>query len=544
LPDTDAAREAVMQLVKLHLPPLEVQLIEEALRKGAHQQQADEAPSERAQGNVQSVWHVATEQPNLMHSEDWPTPSEQMQRAALSSVLQKDSRFLGTPDSFHFSELIRDLSLEERRMTRDTDSDERRTSLMAGYDLSVSGAEDHLSEEELLIIQLAMEDVPEHAQSRSDDDENVKLASMVHISDEDSEAIARAVREADEEETIARALREADEEDERKSLELALKIQQEDEEMQYSAPGGSIASRQRLQQQGNVRTMTRAEYESHGIDPRARFSIGSTSDTDGPISSLLDDEEYVTAGYRMNSMAQQQWSRRDQNVIVGPNMEVRTKHDTLLQGQANAHRLGLETEEVASIGNQAYNSFMQSMKGTKKGVVTKGTGRAGSDADATKGGVMDPKVRGHISRAINNDIIEKCNGVVKEGKEAVVYHADKGADSGGFDVAVKVFKRIEKFRGRGDYVDGDPRYGKSSFRNLSSRDQLELWAEKEFRNLIRANRAGVPVPTPLLQKENIVFMRFLGADGWPAPQLRELELRHGSKRWVTLYAQVLDAMKW
>jgi RIO kinase 1 len=140
-------------------------------------------------------------------------------------------------------------------------------------------------------------------------------------------------------------------------------------------------------------------------------------------------------------------------------------------------------------------------------------------------------------------LIEKCNGVVKEGKEAIIYHANQGAESGGFDVAVKVFKRIQEFRSRGDYVDGDPRYARSSFRNAGSREQLSLWAEKEMRNLIRANRAGVPVPTPLLAKENIIFMRFLGTDGWPAPQLREVNLRRGSKRWMTLYTQVIEAMK-
>ena len=143
----------------------------------------------------------------------------------------------------------------------------------------------------------------------------------------------------------------------------------------------------------------------------------------------------------------------------------------------------------------------------------------------------------------NNEIIEKCNGVVKEGKEAVVYHADKGAESGGFDVAVKVFKKITEFRNRGYYVEGDPRFGKTNYRNLSSKEQLEIWTEKEFRNLTRASRAGVPVPIPLFYKDNILFMRFLGDDGWPAPQLRELELNHGSRRWSTLFSQIMDAVK-
>jgi serine/threonine-protein kinase RIO1 len=558
---SDPSREAVMQLVKLHLPPFEAHLVEEALRKGAQLQKLDETLSNkgsnippcetRSQEDVRSVWQAPPEQPNETHSVDWPTLSEQRQPKTSSSVVAtKGVGSSSIPNTFDLSEgRKRNVSDEEQRhielalcasrATLSTDTNVRRTPPESEYDLA--GAGEHLSEEELLRIQQALQGIPESMEG----DDNYATSTVVdHMSEEDSEAIVRAVREAEEEETIARALREADEEDERKSFELALKMQKEDEELQYIVPGGSFAARQRLQQRGNVRTMTRAEYAAQGLEHIVGSSRGSAPPIDHPRATEFDaDEEYLAAGFRMNSSARQQWSRRDQNSIVGPNREVRTKHDTALQGQANAQRLGLEAEDVARVGNQAYNSFLQSIKGTKKGVSTKGTGRAGSDTDATKGGAMDPRVRSQISRAINNKVIEKCNGVVKEGKEAIVYHADKGEESGGFDVAIKVFKRIQEFRGRGEYVDGDPRYGRSTFRNASNREQLELWAEKEFRNLVRASRAGVPVPAPLLHRQNIVFMRFLGSDGWPAPQLRELELRRGSKRWVTLYAQVIDAVK-
>jgi RIO kinase 1 len=156
---------------------------------------------------------------------------------------------------------------------------------------------------------------------------------------------------------------------------------------------------------------------------------------------------------------------------------------------------------------------------------------------------MDANVRLQIGRAINHGYIDRCNGAVKEGKEAVVYHADSGNESGGFDVAIKVFKRIQDFKGRGDYVDGDPRYARENFRRISGREQLELWTEKEYRNLTRATRAGVPVPSPLFHKDNVLFMRFLGADGWPAPQLREIDIRRGSGKWDVLYCQVMDAVR-
>ena len=96
---------------------------------------------------------------------------------------------------------------------------------------------------------------------------------------------------------------------------------------------------------------------------------------------------------------------------------------------------------------------------------------------------------------------------------------------------------------RGSYVDGDPRYHKQKFKTNDQRDQVVLWAEKENRNLIRAYRAGVPVPKPLQQKENVLFLRFLGENGWPSPQLREIEIKKGSQKWSTLYLQTLVAVR-
>ena len=388
-------------------------------------------------------------------------------------------------------------------------------------DYDLTGASRFLSQEELLTIQEALNEGKQPFGSASQNS-------------------SRPPREL-EDEAIARALREADEEEERRSFELAIQMQRE-EAKQFKS---GIAGNARLQQHGNVQSMTRQEYEAQKYEQQFKVTRASSAQFDRDDE---DDKEHTIDGFRINSSAPHKWSRRDQASVVGPNQEVRTKHDRTLHNEANAHRLGILSADgnsaTVSVGNQAYNSFLQSMKTTSKGVAMKGTGRAGSDTDATKGGAMDSAVRQHISRAINNEIIEKCNGVIKEGKEAVVYHADKGTESGGFDVAIKVFKKISEFRNRGYYVEGDPRYhGHASFRNLSSKEQLELWTEKEFRNLTRASRAGVPVPIPLFYKENVLFMRFIGDDGWPAPQLRELQLNHGSRRWGILFSQIMEAVK-
>lgn len=234
--------------------------------------------------------------------------------------------------------------------------------------------------------------------------------------DIEREMIEAAIREADAKERV---------DAEAESLKLVMQLQQEE-----------VASARKRQQRvpistGNVRTMTRAELaaETYGDNtPVLRYK-------DGEYNHELE------TGFRMNQQNQDQlrgWYRRDRNTIVGPDNEIRTKHDVHVQGQTNASFLDLDiidddTGLRSHVGNKAFNDFRKTVagshhakgghRGTTKGVAAYGTGRAGSDADATKGGALDQHVRLHISKAINAGIIERCNGVVKQGKEAVVYHA-------------------------------------------------------------------------------------------------------------------------
>jgi len=346
---------------------------------------------------------------------------------------------------------------------------------------------------------------------------------------------------------IAKALQEADEAEARQSFQLALQLQSQEATL-FTAQR-SMRARQQASQ-GNVRVVPREAVTSDDSVVAAQVAqVGAVRSysppvTRHPLDDSMEESDYAEPGYRINSSRpSRQWSRvRDH--VVGPNNEVRTKHDAELQAQSNARRMGLDEDDEGYIGNAAFNSFKQSMqRQTIKGVAAHGTGRANSDTDKTKSGAMDPRVRMLITRAINNRLIEKCNGVVREGKEAVIYHADQGEEGGGYDVAIKVFKRIQEFRGRGSYVEGDPRFEDGKFKNANSREQLEMWAEKEYRNLLRANRSGVPVPTPLIQKENVVFMRFLGEDGWAVPQLKDLNIRKGSDKWTTLYSQIMVAVR-
>jgi len=367
----------------------------------------------------------------------------------------------------------------------------------------------------------------------------------------------------EEEEQIAKALMDADNEEMAKSVQLAMKLADEEEQyykdtIKHKEPESAGESHVRIVNHYEWNDLRRQKNNSNDSSEQQNplwgkddYDLHQQYYNNDHKYELEDDDIDEVSGFQMNkNIPSSQWSRLDKNTIIGPNNEIRTKHDVALKNQTNAKKLLSSTSSInvkkqdgkVSVSDVAYNSFHRSLKNamkrsTVKGVAAHGTGRAENmNAEKTRGGAMDGNVRLLISKAVTNGLIQYCNGVVKEGKEAIVYHADGNNDmdskSRGFDVAVKVFKRIQEFKGRGAYIDGDPRYHGKKFRDIDSREQIELWTEKEYRNLVRANRAGVPVPTPILQKENVLFMRFLGNDGWPSPQLREVELKKGSKIWT------------
>jgi len=73
-------------------------------------------------------------------------------------------------------------------------------------------------------------------------------------------------------------------------------------------------------------------------------------------------------------------------------------------------------------------------------------------------------------------------------------------------------------------TQGDNRFARSSFAKLPPRKKVAIWAEKEFKNLTRMHRAGLPCPRPMHLAQHVLVMELVtGAEeGVPAPQLREL----------------------
>ncbi len=111
--------------------------------------------------------------------------------------------------------------------------------------------------------------------------------------------------------------------------------------------------------------------------------------------------------------------------------------------------------------------------------------------------------------------ILRLEGIISTGKEANVFRA---LDPSGEYVAVKIY-RVEttEFRHMWKYLDGDPRF----FRiRRNRRGIINVWAKKEFRNLESSFRAGASVPYPIISRNNVLIMEFIGVDNDPAPRLK------------------------
>ena len=126
---------------------------------------------------------------------------------------------------------------------------------------------------------------------------------------------------------------------------------------------------------------------------------------------------------------------------------------------------------------------------------------------------------------MNKGIIDEIHGVVSAGKEARVYW---GKDTQGKELAIKIYltSSADFKKGMIPYIEGDPRF---SHVRRDTRSLIYVWAQKEFKNLRRAQEAKVNVPEPLAIQKNVLIMEFVGKNGTRAPLLRETTLNDPKK---------------
>ena len=134
--------------------------------------------------------------------------------------------------------------------------------------------------------------------------------------------------------------------------------------------------------------------------------------------------------------------------------------------------------------------------------------------------VFDRSTLMTIYNFMNKGVIDEIHGVVNAGKEARVYY---GKDTQGNELAIKIYltSSAEFKKGMIQYIEGDQRFAHV---RRDTRSLIYTWAQKEYKNLQRAQEAKVNVPEPLAIQKNVLIMKFIGRNGERAPLLKEAVL--------------------
>jgi len=132
--------------------------------------------------------------------------------------------------------------------------------------------------------------------------------------------------------------------------------------------------------------------------------------------------------------------------------------------------------------------------------------------------VLDERTHEILRKLLVNGPLEHITGIISAGKEAHVYLA---YDQNHKEVAVKIYKiDVNTSKWMRNYIIGDPRFKKVPH-NISK--IIFLWASKEYKNLKRAHRVGLAVPKPILIKNNVLIMEYIGFGSIPAPKLKDIK---------------------
>jgi len=314
-------------------------------------------------------------------------------------------------------------------------------------------------------------------------------------------------------------------------------------------------------------TRRRMERERRTIDPSSKVS--STYDprySERPLRDNEDDEgDYDSEEEKDEIMIYLEKIRRESGTegsVVKENREwarngakgkspssnniiMVTKHDPTIAAIKNARHIEKYMEAGSMkdirVSNPVFNNLRQNVRKQR----TRANKVRGNRMDVgTEEKVMDPRTKTIVFKMLNSGVFREIHGVVSAGKEANVYHALTGDYEGienHVECAVKIFKtNMNEFKNRAEYLEGDFRF-KNKKSQHNTRKLIKLWAEKETRNLKKMKSAGIDCPEPILLRENVLIMSFIGRDGFPAPRLRDVEV--SVETWSEIYHTVLKIMR-
>lgn len=133
----------------------------------------------------------------------------------------------------------------------------------------------------------------------------------------------------------------------------------------------------------------------------------------------------------------------------------------------------------------------------------------------TAKGVFDDFTDRNLFELQSREVFEELISPLKVGKESNVFIAKRGTEK----IIVKIY-RLQNcdFNRMYDYIRKDTRY---EYLKKHKREIIFAWTQREYKNLLKADKAGVMVPKPLAWKFNILVEEMIG-DEEPALPLKDM----------------------
>ena len=140
--------------------------------------------------------------------------------------------------------------------------------------------------------------------------------------------------------------------------------------------------------------------------------------------------------------------------------------------------------------------------------------RTSQERFRTDKGVFDAFTNKNLYELKKRGYFDELESPIFVGKESNVFSAKRGKKK----VIIKIY-RVQNcdFKRMFQYIKQDPRY---DFLRNKRREIIFSWTQREYKNLLRAEKGKVKVPKAIAVRSNILVEEFIG-DSDPAPPLKD-----------------------
>ncbi|KAK2726040.1 serine/threonine-protein kinase RIO3-like isoform X2 [Artemia franciscana] len=295
---------------------------------------------------------------------------------------------------------------------------------------------------------------------------------------------------------------------------------------------------QQLKKNGNSKVSV--SYEKYKMSP-GWLSYSSSDEEPSIDEKKRDWDTFETEKKQNQQLPRCGYAKKGEAVV--------TKHDSAISARKNVCKMmefppGIETGDAGDgydvkLSNKVYNKLKTFSVNESKRLnrVTDKTDKSTAEM------ALDATTRRLLFKMIENNILDRVDGIISTGKEAVVLHA-AGGQSDVLEVprscVAKVFKTtLNEFKKRADYIREDYRF-KDRFSKQNPRKFIHMWAEKEMHNLTRMKEFGIACPDVVYLKKHILVMSLIGEDEKPAKKIKESILREEES--LLAYKQTSEMM--